>query len=198
MKLLQLLLASISALFAPAVVEHKMEQVAPAPIVVLVGTDRPDSQTNATAEKLMQAYAKQGLSAQLYHVTDFGPEFYAPSVYEKRPSEFQKFNDAVLVSDVVVLVTPEYNATIPAPLTRVINLLSFPDSFKDKKFSIVSVSVSPYGATRAHEQLKKTLVDLHAIVNDDANLKVAHVDQVTKQVDAFGEHAENIARFIQG
>src|SRR5260221_379278 len=90
------------------------------------------------------------------------------NIYQKR-----SFKTPVLAAEVVVFVTPEYNATIPAPLTRVINLLSFPDSFKDKKFAIVSVSVSPYGATRAHEQLKKTLVDLHGLVSDEVNLKIA-------------------------
>lgn len=197
MKIIQSLLACFSALFAPAVTEQKMVQEVSAQVVVLIGTDRPDSQTSATAQKLVQAYEQKGLSVQLYNVTDFGSELYAPSVYEKRPAAFQKFNDAVLAANMVVLVTPEYNATIPAPLTRVINLLSYPDSFQDKKFAIVSVSVSPYGAARAHEQLKKTLVDLHAIVSDGANLKVAHVDQVTKRADAYDEHAEKIAAFMQ-
>lgn len=103
----------------------------------------------------------------------------------------------MLAAEVVVLVTPEYNATVPAPLTRVINLLSFPDSFTNKKFVIVSLSISPWGAARAHEQLKRTLIDLHACVYDEANLKIGEVQGAVKSTHKYAEHAQKVISFLQ-
>jgi len=162
-----------------------------------MSTDRPDSSTSRVADDLFAEYKQAGLSCQLFKVTDFGADFYAPTAYAQRPAAFTKFNDAVLAADMVVLVTPEYNATVPAPLTRVINLLSFPNSFQDKKYVIASLSVSPYAAVRAHEQLKKTLVYLHAIVQDDLNLKVPEVQNQTKGTSIYTEHAAKIAEVLQ-
>lgn len=212
MKLLSMLVASINSLFAPAAgsetrvpelcsqvctAETCSEQELPASAVIIVGTDRPDSNTSVVAEQLHEAYQKAGIVTQFFKVSDFGPELYAPSAYAQRPALFQQCNDAIITSDVVVLVTPEYNATVPAPLTRVINLLSYPDSFEEKKFVIVTVSVSPYGGARAHEQLKKNLLDLHAIIDEGVNLKIPHVNAQTKGAQMYQMHAESVAAFAQ-
>lgn len=166
-------------------------------VVVLMSTDRPDSNTLMVANHVVAAYEQVGLSAKLFKVTDFGAEFYTPQAYAQKPESFTKFNDAVLAADLVVLVTPEYNATIPAPLTRVINLLSYPHSFQDKKYAIVSLSVSPYAASRAYAGLNKILQDLHAVVQDDLNLKVAEVQNVTKGSNVYAEHALKVAEMLQ-
>ncbi len=197
MKFFDFLFASLSTFFNPVCAEsqpaHLHEFTTPS-VMVIVGTDRPDSQTRTVAENLAAAYQQKGMATSLYDVADFSPELYAPTAYAERPADFKKFNDELLKTDVVVIVSPEYNAAIPAPLMRVINLLSFPDSFTGKKFVIVTDSVSSYGATRAHEQLKKTLLDLHAVVDDALNLKIAHVDQVTKAGSSlYAEHAEKLA-----
>ncbi len=169
----------------------------PNQVVVLMSTDRPDSNTHRVAENLVHAYEQAGITAELYRVTDFGPEFYKPTAYMQKPEAFTKFNNALLAADLVVLVTPEYNATIPAPLTRVLNLLSFPNSFNDKKYVIVSLSVSPYGAVRAHEGLKKVLTDLHAVVLSDLAIKIPEVQNATKGSSVYNEHALKVAEFLQ-
>ena len=197
-----LFLSFISSLSVPGctaknlVVETPKEQKS-AQVVVLMSTDRPDSNTSMVADNIVAAYQQAGLSAQLFKVTDFGADFYAPTAYAQRPAAFTQFNDAVLAADLVVLVTPEYNATIPAPLTRVINLLSFPNSFDGKKYAIVSLSISPYAAARAHAGLKTVLKDLHAVVQDDLNLKVAEVQNATKGSSIYTEHAEKVAELLQ-
>ncbi|MBY0109644.1 MAG: NAD(P)H-dependent oxidoreductase [Candidatus Babeliaceae bacterium] len=197
-----LLLSFFSSLTTPGfcanVAEVKTVQThQPAQVIVLMSTDRPDSKTNYVAENLMHAYQQAGLNAELYRVTDFGHEFYQPTAYMQKPEAFMKFNDAVLAANLVVLVTPEYNATIPAPLTRVLNLLSFPSSFNDKKYVIVSLSVSPYGAVRAYEGLKKVLTDLHAVVLNDLAVKIPEVQNATKSSSVYKEHALKITEFLQ-
>lgn len=197
-----LCLSFLSSLSVPGCNAKNCAEQAPkahenAKVVVLMATDRPGSNTSTVADNLVAAYQNAGVSAQFFNITDFGPEFYAPTAYAQKPAAFTQFNDAVLAADVVVLVTPEYNATIPAPLTRVINLLSFPDSFKDKKYIIVSLSISPYAASRAYDGLKKVLTDLHAVVQDDLNLKVPEAQNVTKGANMYAEHAAHVAEVLQ-
>ena len=68
----------------------------PAEVVVLMATDRPDSNTSRIADNFYAAYQQEGLSTELFKVTDFGPEFFAPTAYTQKPEAFTKFNDAVL------------------------------------------------------------------------------------------------------
>ena len=167
-----------------------------AEVVVLIGTDRPGSNTSAVAEQLTNAYKQAGLSVSLYDVADFGADFYAPTAYGEKPAAFNHFNQAVLNAQVVVIVTPEYNATVPAPLTRVINLLSYPDSFQNKNFVIVSVSIGQWGGTRAHAQLKKTLTDLHGVVTDANDLTLGEVHTIAENAPLYKQHAEDIVALI--
>lgn len=194
MKLAQLFFSLASLLGAPACADKKSTH---ADIVVLIGTDRPQNNTTQVAEQLCNAYTKAGLSAQLFNVTDFGSEFYAPTAYAHKPAPFQDFNKAVLGAQYIVFVTPEYNAMIPAPLARVINLLSYPDSFQDKKFIIASLSVSPWGGARAHAELKTILTNLHGIVDDSLDLTIPEAQNMTKNGSLYTEHAEKIASNLQ-
>lgn len=193
MNLWALLVSCMGLVCAPACAkgQHKPQ------VVVLMSTDRPDSNTATVAEQVVTAYQRAGVAAQLFKVTDFGAEFYAPTAYAQKPATFVAFNDAVVHADLVVLVTPEYNAMMPAPLARVVNLLSFPDSFQDKKYAIVSLSISPWAATRAYTGLKKVLEDLHATVQDDLSLKVAEVQHVTKGATIYSEHAQKVAQYLK-
>jgi NAD(P)H-dependent FMN reductase len=189
MKLFEMVTAALSALVSPmyAPTIDTLPQV-----MVVVCTDRQESLTRSVAENFLLAYNRQDMFVDACNIADLDACLYSPASYHQRPDDFQKFNKKWREADLIVLVTPEYNATIPAPLTRVINMLSFPDSFKDKKFVIISVSVSPYGAARAHDQLKKILTDLHGIVLESACLKMAHADQVTKSAEIYTQHAEDI------
>ncbi len=165
-------------------------------IVLLVGTDRPNSQTVVVAERLHEAFVHAGAChVALYNVTDFGQDFYSPDAYTDKPLAFQHFNDAVLAADLIVVVTPEYNATLPAPLARVLNLLQYPASFEGKKYSIVSVSAGPWGGARVHDQLKQVLHHLHAQLDDTVNLKIGNVTDAVKNNTPYAQQAEALIAY---
>lgn len=63
----------------------------PSKIVVLVGTDRPESYTVQVVHQLVRAYQEAGLGVALFSVTDFGPEFYSQQAYAHKPVAFTQF-----------------------------------------------------------------------------------------------------------
>lgn len=196
MNIVTLFLSMLGLVTVPACA-IKTKTVPNAEVVVLIATDRPGSNTSAVAEQLTAAYKNAGLSVSLYDVTDFGADFYAPTAYGEKPAAFNQFNQAVLKAKVVVIVTPEYNATVPAPLTRVINLLSYPDSFEHKNFVIASVSIGQWGGVRAHTQLKKTLTDLHGVVIDANDLTLGEVHTIAENDPLYAQHAEKVVKLVR-
>ena len=93
-----LFLSFISSLSVPSCAAKKIDTQAAkndhkAQVVVLMSTDRPDSNTSRVADNVVAAYQQTGLSAELFKVTDFGADFYAPTAYAQRPEAFTKFKN---------------------------------------------------------------------------------------------------------
>ena len=170
-----------------------VDQPRPVSVIVLVGTDREDSNTQIVAQHLMDAYVKSGVESKLWRVTDFGiDEFYAPTAYQRKPASFTTFNKELMQAELVVLVTPEYNHSVPAPMARVVNLLD-PASLRDRKFAVVSLSIGSLGGSYARDHLKETLGALGAQLDDDLNLTLGEVHKITKGTGIYAEHADKIA-----
>ena len=82
------------------------------------------------------------------------PEIYSPTSYAEKPESFKRFTDAILASDGLVVVTPEYNGGIPGILKYFIDMLPFPASFENRPVCFVGVSMGMWGALRPIEQLQ--------------------------------------------
>lgn len=166
-------------------------------VIIVIGTDRQESLSGIVANILYESYIKNGISTYIFDAGSMmHSDIYSPQAYRDTPTYFKEFNALLLNAPLIILVTPEYNATLPAPLTRIINLLSYPESFTHKKYSIVSVSVSPYGGIRAHEQLKKILIDLHAHVTDDLNLVIGNGTKNVFHSDMIEAHTKKVFDFL--
>jgi chromate reductase, NAD(P)H dehydrogenase (quinone) len=73
----------------------------------------------------------------------------------------------VTAADVVVVVTPEYNGTVPGLLGNAVDWLSRPPRqsvLRGKPVLVLSASPTPYGGSRAAEHLRAALARLGATV----------------------------------
>ena len=123
-------------------------------ITLIVGTNRPGSNTRKVARHLEEIYA--GLKVPL-HVLDLAqlpPDVFSPAAYAKKPESFQPFSEAVLKSAGLHVVTPEYNGSLPGVLKYFIDLLKFPDSFERRPVCFVGLGAGIWGALRPVEQLQ--------------------------------------------
>lgn len=82
------------------------------------------------------------------------------------PKPVEELGEQVRAADGVIIVTPEYNFSVPGVLKNAIDWVSrLPDQpFAHKPVAIESASPSPLGGARAQYHLRQTMVFLEAHV----------------------------------
>jgi NAD(P)H-dependent FMN reductase len=111
-------------------------------IAVISGTNRPGSRLRAA-----------GGETELLDLRELPPELFLPDAYAAKPASFARFNDVILRSEGVLLVTPEYNGGFPGVLKVFIDHLKFPESFERRPVAFVGVAAGMWGARIPVEQL---------------------------------------------
>ncbi|MHA7262766.1 NAD(P)H-dependent oxidoreductase [Arthrobacter sp. TMN-37] len=144
-------------------------------ILTLVGSLRGDSNNRQIAEAAA-AVAPADVNLVTYEDLTSLP-FYNEDidVPGSVPAAAEKFRAAVAEADAVLLVSPEYNGTMPAVLKNAIDWASRPygaSSISAKPAAVIGSSVSPYGATRAHDDGRRSLGVAGASVLEDAQLSI--------------------------
>jgi len=84
----------------------------------------------------------------------------------KFPAPVTAFADAIRAADGVIIVTPEYNYTIPGALKNAIDWVSRlkDQPFKEKPIAIQSATQGPMGGGRMQYHVRTMFVFLNAIV----------------------------------
>jgi chromate reductase len=122
-------------------------------ITLIVGTNRPNSNTRKVATQLEAIYAALNVPVKTLDLAQLPPEIFSPDSYAEKPKSFQPFADAVLQSTGVHVVTPEYNGSLPGVLKYFIDMLKFPESFEHRPVCFTGLAAGMWGALRPVEQL---------------------------------------------
>jgi NAD(P)H-dependent FMN reductase len=123
-------------------------------IVIISGTNRPDSNTRKVTTHVLSHYQSLGVKTHLLDLAEMPPEILSPASYAEKPAGFKKFTDAILAADGLVIVTPEYNGGMPGILKYFIDMLPFPESFEQRPVCFVGLAAGIWGALRPVEQLQ--------------------------------------------
>lgn len=123
-------------------------------IVIISGTNRPGSNTRKVTARVEAIYQTLGVKTQLLDLAKLPPEIFAPTAYAEKPATFKEFTDAILAADGLVIVTPEYNGSVPGILKYFIDMLPFPESFEQRPVCFVGLAAGIWGALRPIEQLQ--------------------------------------------
>ena len=123
-------------------------------ITLLVGTNRPGSNSRKVAAQLETIYAGLQTPLRVIDLAQLPPEIFSPASYGEKPKSFQPFADAVLSASGLHVVTPEYNGGIPGVLKYFIDMLKFPESFERRPVCFTGVAAGIWGALRPVEQLQ--------------------------------------------
>jgi NAD(P)H-dependent FMN reductase len=176
-------------------------------ITLIIGTNRPGSNTRKVAANIEAIYA--GLNVPL-HVLDLAklpPEIFSPTSYAEKPKSFLPFADAVLQSDGLHVVTPEYNGSVPGVLKYFIDMLKFPESFEHKPVCFTGLAAGMWGALRPVEQLQAIfgyrnahlfpvrvfLPQINNLLDDSGKIKDAELlERLKAQADGFAEFVEKL------
>lgn len=160
--------------------------------VSLLGSLRKGS-FNAAIARALPALAPEGVTVEpLGSVGDF-PLYSADIQAEGFPAAVLAMADSIRKADAVIVVTPEYNYSIPGALKNAIDWLSrVPEQpFAGKPLAIQSGSPGLLGGARAQYHLRQSLVFLDAHV---LNKPEVMVGQINGKVSASGDLSDEATR----
>jgi NAD(P)H-dependent FMN reductase len=124
------------------------------PILLISGTNRPQSNALKVARVIQGHYQSAGISVDLFSLTELGPEAFEQAAYMAKPPSIIKIQQRVLDAAGMHIVSPEYNGSFPGVLKYFIDLLRFPESFDRKPVAFVGESYGMWGGLRAVEHLQ--------------------------------------------
>lgn len=131
-------------------------------ITVISGTNRPRSNTAKIAALAVTGLRRAGEEVRLLDLTELPPELFTGASYGEKPADFQPFQEAILATDGILTVIPEYNGAYPGVMKYFIDMLQFPASLYEKPAAFIGLSAGPWGAIRAIEQIEMVFQYRHA------------------------------------
>jgi chromate reductase, NAD(P)H dehydrogenase (quinone) len=123
-------------------------------ITLLVGTNRPESNTRKVADQIEEIYRELKVPVAKLDLAGLPGEIFDPGSYAEKPASFRPFSEGILRASGLVVVTPEYNGSVPGVLKYFIDMLKFPESFERRPVCFVGLGAGMWGALRPVEQLQ--------------------------------------------
>ena len=176
-------------------------------ITLIVGTNRPGSNSRKVAAHIEEIYAGLKVPLTVLDLAKLPIDVFLPQAYAEKPAAFQPFSDAVLAADGLVVVTPEYNGGMPGVLKYFIDLLKFPESFQSRPVCFVGVAAGVWGALRPVEHLQQIfgyrnaflypervfLPGINSLLDDAGHLKDPELlGRLQKQAAGFVDFVEKV------
>ena len=162
-------------------------------VAVLVGSLRADSVNRKVAEYLRD-HAPEGVTLDVVEGIDALPFYNEDIDAGAAPEAAERVRGAVAQADGLLLVTPEYNGTMPAVLNNAIDWLSRPygqGAIIGKPVAAIGVTPTPYGGVWSHEHALKSVTIAGGVALEDVTVSQTSID-----VDVLG--TEEIIAKLQG
>lgn len=123
-------------------------------IEIIVGTNRPNSNSMKVAKIIEARYKKHTNEVSILDLAELPDSLMSPKAYEVKPKEFLAFAERILNAKGLHIIVPEYNGSFPGILKLFIDHLKFPESFERKCVTYTGLGAGVWGAIRAVEQLQ--------------------------------------------
>lgn len=142
--------------------------------VVLVGSVRKGS-FNAALARALDALAPDGVSVEILPSVAEMPIYDGDIEAAGFPRQVSSVGERVKAADALVIVTPEYNYSVPGGLKNALDWLSRLKErpLKGKPTLIMSASPGTMGGARAQYHLRQVLVAVDALVMNVPEVMVA-------------------------
>ncbi len=176
-------------------------------ITIVVGTNRPGSNSRKIARHLEEIYTELKVTWRELDLAQLPPEIFSPASYAEKPRSFEPFSDGVLESSGLHVVVPEYNGSVPGVLKYFIDMLKFPESFERRPVCFTGLAAGIWGALRPVEQLQAIfgyrnaylypervfLPQINNLLDADGRLKdIELLGRLKKQAAGFAAFVESV------
>lgn len=175
-------------------------------LVAIVGTNS-DRSTNRKLLKFMQKHFSDKADIEVLEIKQL-PAFNEPED-KLAPAEVQAFSEKILAADGVIISTPEYDHTIPAPLSSALEWIAYTSrALINKPTMIVGASLGLLGTSRAQAHLRQILdaPELKARVMPGTEFLLGNSEQVLdddnhlnnpEKVAELEEHFSEFQNFVE-
>ena len=175
-------------------------------LVAIVGTNS-DRSTNRKLLKFMQKHFSDKADIEVLEIKQL-PAFNEPED-KLAPAEVHAFSEKILAADGVIISTPEYDHTIPAPLSSALEWIAYTSrALINKPTMIVGASLGLLGTSRAQAHLRQILdaPELKARVMPGTEFLLGHSEQVLdddnhlnnpEKVAELEEHFSEFQNFVE-
>lgn len=171
-------------------------------VLVLVGSLRAESFNRRLAEAIAE-HAPVGAEVVIADGLDQIPFYNEDLDGENAPAAAVALRKKVAEADRLLVVTPEYNGTMPAVINNALDWASRPfgaGAIKDKPLAVVGTAIGQYGGKWAHDDTRRSAKIAGAAVIDDIELSHAYAwgnDPVadTETVEAFVNAVAKLAAY---
>ena len=175
-------------------------------LVAIVGTNS-DRSTNRKLSKFMQKHFSDKADIEVLEIKQL-PAFNEPED-KLAPAEVQAFSEKILAADGVIISTPEYDHTIPAPLASALEWIAYTSrALINKPTMIVGASLGLLGTSRAQAHLRQILdaPELKGRVMPGTEFFLGHSEQVLddechlnnpEKVAELEEHFSEFQNFVE-
>ena len=146
-------------------------------IAVLVGSLRRDS-INAIYAKALEKLATGQFD---FHHVDMDLPLYNNDLWETPPAKVLALKETIRSSDGVLIVTPEYNRSVPAVTKNALDWASRPygdNAWSGKPVAITGASPGSQGTAVAQSQLRSTLTVLGTHVLGEPEVYISFKPEV--------------------
>lgn len=164
----------------------------PVNVLVLVGSLRAASVNRQLAEVAI-ANAPAGVRLNLFDRLGELPFYNEDIDIDPAPESVQALRDAAAAADATLIITPEYNGTMPGVLKNAIDWVSRPygqGALKDKPAAVVGAALGQYGGVWAHDETRKSIGVAGLKVVESSSLSIP-----TKNLD--GKHPQDNADVVE-
>jgi NAD(P)H-dependent FMN reductase len=136
-------------------------------VLVFAGSTRAESVNKKLAQEAARIAQGMGAKVTVIDLRDFSIPLYDADLEANSgmPKNAKRLRDLMIANQSIVIVSPEYNASIPAVLKNALDWASRGEkggssrnAFKGKKFALMSASPSGMGGSRALIHLR-TIVE---------------------------------------
>jgi len=114
---------------------------------------------------------------------------------ENKPNDKLKaFKEKIKAADGLLIVTPEYNYSVPGVLKNAIDAASRPSGtnpFEEKPIGIMGASIGMIGTARAQYHLRQSMVFLNAYIMNRPEIMVSFAE---KKFDQTGRLTDEVSR----
>ena len=176
-------------------------------ILTLVGSLRAASINRQLAE-LAAETAPDGVMLHIYDGLGDLPFYNEDLDTENPPSAVAALRAAAAQADAALVVTPEYNGTIPAVIKNALDWLSRPwgaSDLKGKPVAVIGSAQGRYGGVWAHDETRKSLGIFGPRVVDTITLSLPantldgrHPRDNANVVQAVGDAVNALAAEVDG